>query len=301
MAQSKHYAAAVTAFVVWGFFAVPLRALQDYSSGEILFFRILFSFGILLVVCTVFRKDTLARDWSTIQSLAGKNLRRWITITITGGVLLTLNWLIFIYVVNHVNVKTASFAYLICPVITAILGFMILQERLTMIQWIAVGMCAMGCLVIGYGHVSELGYSLITALTYALYLISQRRNQVIDRMNALWIQVSISLVVLSVIFPFMVDSVPQESRFYLIVLIIAALFTVLPLFLNLFALNQINSATIGILMYLNPLFNFSVAFIVFDEKTDAALLTGYAIILAALVVFNIPVLRSLKTRYTATR
>jgi chloramphenicol-sensitive protein RarD len=71
-----------------------------------------------------------------------------------------------------------------------------------------------------------------------------------------------------------------------LILVIAVFFTVIPLFLNLFALNKINSATIGILMYINPLINFTLAFIVFGEEMNGLQLIGYAIIAVALVLFN---------------
>jgi chloramphenicol-sensitive protein RarD len=66
---------------------------------------------------------------------------------------------------------------------------------------------------------------------------------------------------------------------------------VLPLFLNLYALNKINSATIGILMYINPLFNFTIALVVFHESIAAIQLVGYAVILIALVLFNYSYIR----------
>jgi chloramphenicol-sensitive protein RarD len=72
------------------------------------------------------------------------------------------------------------------------------------------------------------------------------------------------------------------------ILMIAVVFTVFPLFLNLYALNKINSATIGILMYLNPIFNFSVAFLVFHETVNVLQIVGYSIIVVALVLFNAP-------------
>ena len=64
------------------------------------------------------------------------------------------------------------------------------------------------------------------------------------------------------------------------------MFTVLPLFLNLFALNRISAATVGILMYINPLLNFSIAFIMFKETINPLQLFGYLIIAVALVIFN---------------
>ena len=95
-----------------------------------------------------------------------------------------------------------------------------------------------------------------------------------------------STVVLSCFFNLLVDDVPSTLHFYAMIAVIAVMFTVLPLFLNLFALNRINSATIGILMYINPIINFTLAFVVFHETITLIQLLGYFLILLALVLFN---------------
>jgi chloramphenicol-sensitive protein RarD len=69
---------------------------------------------------------------------------------------------------------------------------------------------------------------------------------------------------------------------------------VLPLFLNLYALNKINAATIGILMYINPLINFTLAFLVVNETATTTQILGYVTIGVALLLFNIPVLNRIK-------
>jgi chloramphenicol-sensitive protein RarD len=146
----------------------------------------------------------------------------------------------------------------------------------------------------------ELGYSFFTALTYALYLVSQRRNQGFDRIIVLGIQVLFSFLLLTTLYNFLVtNGAPEAGEFYFVIFIIAVVFTVFPLFLNLFALNKINSATIGILMYLNPIFNFSVAFLLFNEKASTLQIFGYAIIVVALVLFNYQNFRRLQAAITA--
>jgi chloramphenicol-sensitive protein RarD len=290
----KHYAAAIGAFVVWGFFAIPLRALIDFSAGQILYFRIMFSLGVLAIVVAGFRRQSFVADIQRFKTLDAKAKRTVIWLTFGGGALLTVNWLSFIYIVNNVNVKTASFAYLVCPVFTAVLGFLLLKEKILLIQWIAVAMCAVSCVLMGISSALELGYSLFTAVTYALYLISQRKNQGFDRMGILAIQTLFSFLLLSLFVKQLVSEIPTSTNFYMIILIIAIFFTVLPLFLNLFALNKINSATIGILMYLNPLFNFTIAFVVFNETINSIQVIGYVIIGIALVVFNYPNVRKLR-------
>jgi chloramphenicol-sensitive protein RarD len=293
MNNQKHYAAAISAFVIWGFFSIPLRALQQYSAGEILYFRILFSLIVLVGIIFLFRRRSV---YSTLDILRGYPARKQafvIALTLAGGALLSVNWLTFIYIVNNINIKTASFSYLICPVITAVLGRVLIHEKMTSLQWLAVALCTVSCVLIGINSTLELGYSVLTALSYALYLISQRRNQGFDRMIVLGIQVLFSLIVLTIFFGSLVDQVPHDTSFYLVITVIAVLFTVLPLFLNLYALNRINSATIGILMYINPIFNFTIAFIVFRETVTMVQLSGYLIILFALVLFNYPYLRKI--------
>jgi chloramphenicol-sensitive protein RarD len=285
MEHKKHYAAAIAAFVIWGFFSIPLRALMDYSAGEILFFRILFSFMVLVSIIP-FKRNAFTADRLKFVSLSQTEKNSVIFLTLAGGVLLTINWLTFIYIVNNINIKTASFSYLICPVITAVLGYVLIGEKLSRLQWIAVALCGLSCVLMGLNSSLELGFSVLTAFTYALYLITQRKNQGFDRIVMLTLQVALSLVILTFMYQFLVDEIPREGNFYWIILTIAIVFTVLPLFLNLFALNRINSATIGILMYLNPIFNFSVAFVVFNESISMLQLIGYAIILVALVLFN---------------
>ena len=286
--MNKHYAAAISAFVIWGFFSIPLRTLKEFSAGEILYFRILFSALILLIIVFGFKRKDLKKDWAFFTGLAKTKRREVIMLTLAGGALLTVNWLTFIYIVNNINIKTASFSYLICPVITAVLGYALIKERLTSLQWIAVALCAISCILMGIDSTLELGYSFLTAFTYALYLITQRRNQGFDRMVMLGIQVLFSFLILNLFYGQLIHAVPVKTEFYAIIISIAALFTVLPLFLNLFALNRINSATIGILMYLNPLINFSIAFIVFKETISPIQVFGYVIILIALILFNYP-------------
>ena len=133
MGSNKHYAAAVSAFVIWGFFSIPLRALKDYAAGEILYFRILFSALVLLVIVFSFRRAKWKQDWSSLMTLTKNHRKQIIVLTLAGGVLLSVNWLIFIYITNNINIRTASFSYLICPVLTAVFAYFLLHEKLSLL------------------------------------------------------------------------------------------------------------------------------------------------------------------------
>lgn len=298
MNNRKHYAAAISAFVVWGFFALPLRALNQYTAGEILYFRIAIAALLLVVLVFIFRKAALKEDIVRIKTLTPRDRNRFITLTLAGALLLIVNWLVFIYVINAINIKTASFSYFICPVLTAVLGNYILKEKLTPLQWTAVTLCVISCVLLGFNSVAELGYSFAVALSYALYLISQRRNKGFDRLIVLAVQMVFAFIVLTCVYAFLVEAAPSTIYFYGMITLVAGVFTVLPLFLNLFALNGINSTTVGILLYINPLMNFTIAFLVFGETTTLLQAIGYLIILVALVLFNYPNLQKLKAKVT---
>ncbi len=296
MNDRKHYAAAISAFVVWGFFSLPLRALKDYTAGEILYFRIVSSVIILLVIILGFRKAQLKEDIKTLKAFSSRERNRIIILTLGGATLLMVNWLIFIYVINAINIKTASFSYFICPVLTAVLANFLLKERLTPLQWSAVLLCVLSCVLLGLNSVLELGYSFAVAISYALYLVSQRKNNGFNRLNILAVQMIFAFSVLSLGYPLLVADVPATFHFYGLIILVAGVFTVLPLFLNLYALNRINSATVGILLYINPMMNFAIAFLVFHETITQLQLIAYGIILIALVVFNYTPLKNLVVR-----
>lgn len=286
MENKKHFGAGLLAFLIWGFFAFPLRALSDYSSGQILYFRILCSVLVLGFIIAGFKRKQLLEEIALLKSFTREKRNTLIVLTLVGGALLTVNWLTFIHTVNNINIKTASFSYLVCPVLTAVLGSVLLKEKLSKQQWFAVVLCALSCVLIGMGSTLELGFSMLTALTYALYLITQRRNQGFDRIIVLGVQIVFALLILSAFLPVLVSEIPTGPKFYLLIVIVAVVFTVLPLFLNLYALNRVNAATIGIVMYLNPILNFTIAILFFNERVEGIQVFGYVIIFIALIIFN---------------
>jgi len=242
----------------------------------------------------IFRNSKLRKDLSIFRTTSGSEKLKIISLWLGGGLLLTINWLVFIYTVNEVNNRTASFSYLICPVLTAVLGYVILKESMSVTQWGAVLLCAISCVIMGMNSVTELGYSVVTAVTYGSYLVLQRLYKEYDRMTVLSVQILFSFLLLNVFQLYEATSIPRTDSFYIITAIIAACFTVLPLFLNLYALVGINSATVGILMYINPIFNFTIAFLVFHEQVTLLQVVGYSFIGIALVIFNYPNFRKLQ-------
>ena len=288
--------AALAAFLIWGFFPIPLRLLHGYASGQILFFRILLSLIMLVLVHGLGRRHMARTTLAQWRGAPAAARRRVAFSTALGGVLLTANWLLFIYVINEVSVQAGSFAYLICPILTALLGFVLLREKLRANQWVAISLSALSCVLLGAGDLRTVLMSLVVAFTYAFYLITQRRLQGYDRLVLLTVQLALAAALILPLAP-LLGAHPVtgflDGHLLLVTGLLSAVFTVLPLFLNLYALNVLPSGTVGILMYLNPLVSFALAFWYFGEGATPTQGAAYGVILGSVVLYNMSFRRGL--------
>lgn len=290
--NSKYYIAVITAFTIWGFFSLVLKSLDDFSAFDILSYRTIGSVVIMLFVSLVLRPKVLKTNLNLFKGLEGTDKRRIVIVNILSGLFLALNWYIYIYVMNNVSVSATSLAYLICPILTMVLAYLILKERLFKLQWASVILSLTGCLLLSLGNITDLFYSMIIALTYALYLVLQRKNQELDRFLVLTIQVFFAVIFL---LPFIATyESPNEKTpfFYGMLALIAIVFTIIPMFLNIYALRGLNSSVVGVFIYLNPLINFMFAIFYFDEKISVLEGICYLLILLSIILFNFSVIKN---------
>ncbi|WP_162910821.1 EamA family transporter [Hymenobacter oligotrophus] len=294
MKPSRFHTAALAAYLIWGFFPIPLRLLTGYASGQILYFRVLLALLLLAGILLLGRRDALRQTWQQYRMAVPAERRRMLGLTALGGILLTINWLLFIYVVNHVSVQAGSFAYLLCPILTALLGWALLGERLRPVQGAAIAISLVSCGLLATGNLQTVGMSLLVALSYASYLITQRVLRHYDKLVLLGLQLLLATAVLVPLAgPLGADPLAgfADTRLLLIVGLLSAGFTVLPLFLNLFALGGLSSGTVGILMYLNPLVSFLLAFLYFGESATANQVIAYGLIVVSVLLYNWPAKR----------
>lgn len=289
MKINKFYAAAIAAYVIWGFFPIALKSLSAFSSGQILYFRILTSAISLIIISFIFRKKKLIESIQYFKDTCGIEKRTFVLLNIGGGILLTVNWLTFIYVINHISINTGSFSYLVCPILTAILGAVLLKESLSKNQRIAILISALSCLILGWGSVSNLGFSLLIAFSYAFYIITQRILKIYDKIFLLMLQLIIAVIIIAPLYQYFngEGSAILTVDFFYIIIIISLLFTVLPLFLSLYALKEMPSGTMGILMYINPVLNFIIAFLIYKEVTSAHEIVAYFFITISIILYNV--------------
>lgn len=284
--DTKYYIAAVTSFTIWGFFSLVLKPIHSYPSVDILFYRV-FSCAILMfAIVLLFKRRILLDNIAVFKALPVKGKLKAIGLNVAGGLLLTANWFSFIYVMNHISVKATSLAYLVCPILTTLLAFFILQEKLSKPQWAAVALSITGCGLLSYSNIMDMSFSMIVGFTYALYLVSQRENKGFDKFLNLTFQILLSAFILVPFYPIYSGPVPASFEFYFYIELIAVAFTIIPLLLNLFALKRINSSTVGMLLYINPIITFCLAATVYHERLNNLQIVAYGIIFFAIVVFN---------------
>lgn len=265
-----------------------LKPLHAYPSLDILFYRVFLCTAIMLLISFTVKRRILAENIQIFKALPANEKKRSIMLNIGGGIFLTGNWFFFIYAMNHISIKATSLAYLVCPILTTLLAFFLLKETLNRLQWAAIGLSAAGCLLLSVGHFMDMLFSLVVGLSYALYLVSQRRNAGFDKSLVLTFHFVVSALLLLPLYPVFSTTLPTSIEFYNYIAIIAVLFTIVPLFMNLYALKALTSSNVGMLLNINPIIGFIIAITVFNEQIDGLQISAYAIIFLSVIIFNIP-------------
>lgn len=286
MNNIKYYLAAILAFSVWGTFSLVLKPLHTYSSFDILFYRVFSCAIIMTVVSVVFKREKIKNNVIFFKSLPKKNRRKMIVLNVGSSILLTANWFSFIYVMNHISVRATSVAYLVCPIITTILAYFLLRDKLSKMQWLSVFLSCIGCVLLSYANMIDMFYSSLIGFTYAAYLISQNKNSQFDKFLVLNFHILLSALILLPFFPAFSGPIPTDFKFCFYVEIIAVLYTIVPLLLNLFALSEIASSKVGMILNINPIIAFVLAGVVYHEPLGTLQIFSYALVFLAVIVFN---------------
>jgi chloramphenicol-sensitive protein RarD len=280
--------AAIGAAFIWGFLTIPLKRLHHigYPSQQILYYRVLTSLVIIWIYNLASRSKIIGKDIRVLKVMQPKERTKVLWLLFATGIFITGNWFSYIYVVNHISVKVAAFAYFICPLLTAGGGFLILKEQLSKIKIAGIVIAILSIVILSTGSFTQMLWSFVVAIFYAAYLVIQRVLTQFDKINMLALQLAISAVMLMPFYIYEFNGLPQSGEFWANITVVAVLFTLVPLLLSLYALTGIPSSTLGITIYINPIMTFVVAFVYFHEAFDQSQLLGYLLLLASVIVFN---------------
>lgn len=287
----------MAAFFVYGFMSLPLKAIDAYDSLDILLSRVSFSGVLIVLFSLLFRRKESRKAIKTYRSFDRKTKKYLWVVNVASALALAFNWYLFIYVMNNVSVNATSLAYMICPIITTVLAYIFLKDRLTRLQWIAVVLSILSCAILTFGNYIDFLYSFAVGFSYAIYLVLQKNNHQLDRFFTLAFQIVVAALLLSPLYTHM-HVLPVKAEFYYgIIVLIAIGFTIIPMYLNVFALDGLTSSTAGIFIYLNPILSFILAILYFNEEMSTPKIIAYSMVFFSVILFNLEVFLKLFTKH----
>jgi chloramphenicol-sensitive protein RarD len=286
--------AGVAAYLLWGLFPLYWPLLEPAAPVEILAHRIAWSFVFIALLLA----GTIGFGW-----LRQIERRRLLLLTLA-AVLVTVNWGTYIHGVNSEQVVETSLGYFINPLVTVALGVLVLRERLTRPQQLAVaiGATAVAVLAVDYGRPPWIALTL--AFSFGLYgLVKKRAN--VDGTQSLFFETAV-LVVPAVGYLLWLGAdgsgtFTTEGAGHMALLAAGGIATAIPLMLFGAAAIRIPLTSLGVLQYLAPILQFLIGVLVYDEPMPASRLAGFALVWLALAVFSYDAIRTARRGRAAVR
>lgn len=273
---------ALTAYGLWGMMPLYVRALGKVPSLQIVAHRVVWA-ALLLVALVL---GTRQVEWLTTL----RQRPRVLWTFVFSSAALTVNWLVYIWAIGQGRVVDASLGYFINPLLSVVLGVVVLKERLRAAQWAAVAVAALGVcwLALLAGEPPWIG--LTVAASFGLYGLL-RKTAAIDALGGLTLE---TLLLLPVALGYVVYCwFGAQGAFAgggwerTLLLLAAGPVTALPLLAFSAGARRIPLALLGILQYLAPTLQLSLGLIVFHESLSAAKLAGFALIWLAVLLYSL--------------
>ncbi|MGJ7442648.1 EamA family transporter RarD [Aquipuribacter sp. MA13-6] len=278
---------ALGAYGMWGLFPLYFRLLEQAGAVEIVLHRIVWS----LLACVLLL--TIGRAWSALRAVT----RRQVAVLAAAAVVLSINWGVFIWAVNSGQVVEGSLGYFINPLVSVLLGVLLLRERLRRVQWVAVGIAAVAVAVLTVDYGRPPWIALALAASFGCYgLLKNRVGRGVGALPGLSVETAVlAPAALAGLVWLQVDGQSHfvsEGPGLLWLLIGSGFLTALPLLLFAGAARRVPLSTVGLLQYITPVMQLGIGVLVFDEPMPPLRLAGFALVWVALVVFSVDGLRS---------
>jgi chloramphenicol-sensitive protein RarD len=273
---------AIAAYGIWGGFPLYFLALAPAGAVEVVAFRILMS--LLLCVLLI----AVSRGWGRLTALLRD--RRTSLFMLVAAAAIYLNWLVYIFAALTGHVIEASLGYFINPLVTVLLGVIVLREKVRAAQWAALGIAAVGIVVIVVGYGAFPWIAIVLAVTFAVYgLVKRVVGPRVDALGGLTVETA-WLAPLAVAQLVLVAAVGGGLEFgahgtvHTLAMLAAGVVTTVPLLLFAAGARRIPLVALGMAQFLTPVLQFLVGWLVLREAMPVERWIGFALVWTALVV-----------------
>lgn len=269
----------VLVYLMWGLFPAFFPLLEPAGAVEILAHRMLWTFVFMIGVLAVSRR---------LRSLRGIPVRTW-GLVAAAAALISVNWGVYILAVNSGRVTEAALGYFINPLVTVMLGVVVMRESMRRMQIVAaaIAVVAVVLLTVAYGHPPYL--SLLLAFSFGFYGLI-KKNVRLDPAVSLTAEAAIvTPVALGLLAWFGASGTGNflgHGAGHAVLMMSAGVVTAVPLLVFGIAAKKIPLVTLGMLQYLTPAIQMVWAVWVVHEYMDTSRWIGFGLIWASIAVFS---------------
>lgn len=279
-------------YLIWGFFPLYFLLVTPTTPLEMVSERVLFSlfFCALLV--------PLTRQIRALRAV----FRQPRTLLILGasGLLIFINWLLYIVATTSNNVMEASLGYYINPIVSVALGVIFLGERLRRLQWAGISVAALAVLVMVFFYGSVPWIALGLAFSFGLYGLLKKQAGAVPAV----ISLTVETIVLSPIAALLMWGFYRRGELTLLsegtahfwILAASGIITAVPLLLFAAGTARVPLSVVGMIQYLTPTLQFLLALFVTHEHLNAGRWAGFALIWVAAALFILDTVRTAHLR-----
>lgn len=272
------------AYALWGLFPFFFDALAPAGAVEILAHRIVWTVLLMIGVLIALRR---------MGDLRAITRRTWVLLA-AASVLITTNWLIYVYSVNNDHVVDAAFGYFVNPLVSVVLGVVFFGERLNRVQSVSLllALTAVALLSVGVGGPPMIAIGL--ALSFALYGAVKKVVPTDPRVSVA-VETAIAAPIAAVYLVALQLSgqatFTDQGPVHTMLLVLCGPVTAVPLLLFAAAAQRLPLVTLGLMQYLTPSMLLTWGVLVGHEPMSPTRWGGFALIWVALVIFSGDALR----------
>lgn len=271
---------ALGAYLLWGLFPLYWPLLEPAGAIEILAHRMLWSAVVMTIIITIIRR------WRTVRALSA---RTWGLMGLA-AIFIGVNWGVYIYAVNNGHVVDASLGYFINPLVAVALGVLTLREKLSPLQWAALGVAIVGVVITASGASGFPYIGIVLAVTFGLYGLIKRVINISADVSLFGESILLFLPALAYIIFLQADGTANfvnHGNLRIALFIAAGLVTAIPLLFFGAAARQLPLSILGLLQYVNPLTQFLLGVLWAGEHMSPERWIGFIVIWGALVLLSI--------------